>query len=180
MDIFAHGLWATAAAIGVKRKAPVRIRVGWAAWWGVFPDLFAFTIPFTVMIWHRLLDSAATDVPHGLPHLSLAWQLYQFSHSLVIFAAVFGVVRLLAGRPVLELLTWPLHILLDIPTHTLRFFPTPFLWPISSFKASGISWATPWFMLLNYGALATVFLLLWWTGRRKVGLRPEVETGSRR
>lgn len=182
MDIFAHGLWGTAAAIGARRKLPLRIRIGWAAWWGVFPDLFAFTIPFLAMLGRRLTDAPPPPGPHGLPFLSLAWQLYQFSHSLVVFAVVFGLVWRLAGRPVYELLTWPLHILMDIPTHTLRFFPTPFLWPVSSFKASGISWGTPWFMMLNHSSLAAVFLLLWWTGRKRAGrpARPEVEAGSRR
>jgi hypothetical protein len=67
---------------------------------------------------------------------------------------------------VLELLGWVFHILIDIPTHTLRFFPTPFLWPISSYCASGISWANRWFLLANYSALAIVSFLLWRNGRR--------------
>jgi hypothetical protein len=169
MDIVAHGLWAAAAAKGTKRKWRVNVRVAWAAWWGVFPDLFAFTLPLTVMLWYRFTDpaqAAAHAMPHRMPHLTLAWQLYQISHSLIIFLAVFGLVWLVARRPRYELLAWALHILMDIPTHTARFFPTPFLWPISSYRASGISWGNRWFMLFNYGALVLVYFLLWRSRRR--------------
>jgi hypothetical protein len=160
MDIFAHGLWTAAAATGANRKLHTKIRAGWAAFWGVFPDLFAFTLPFCVLVWQKISGPAQAG-PRHIPHLPLAWQLYQISHSLVTFSAVFGIVWLIARRPVLELLGWPLHILIDMPTHSARFFPTPFLWPVSSYRVSGISWANPWFMLVNYSALATVYFLLW-------------------
>jgi hypothetical protein len=166
MDIVSHGLWSAAAAIGARRKLPAKIKVRWAAWWGVFPDLFAFTVPVGLGLWQRITSGAVpVGGPRGMPHMSLASDLYRVSHSLVIFAAVFGLVWLVARRPVLELLAWLLHVLMDIPTHTLRFFPTPFLWPISSFRASGISWGNRWFMLSNYSALAVVYLLLWLTRR---------------
>ena len=163
MDIFAHGLWATAAARGTNRKIERRIRLGWAAFFGMFPDLFAFTVSFLTIFWLRM-----NGVPvHGHPGLGSAWQLYQISHSLFVFSAVFGLVWLIRRRPTLALLGWPLHILIDIPSHTLRFFPTPFLWPVSSYYFDGISWANRWFMLVNYSAIAAVYLVLWWTGRRR-------------
>lgn len=167
MDIFAHGLWTAAAARGANKKAARRIRVGWAAFFGAFPDLFAFTIPFCVVLWGRLTGAIeAVPQPRSLPHFELASQLYQISHSLFTFAAVFGLAWLVARRPVLELLGWPLHILIDVPTHTLRFFPTPFLWPVSYYRFSGISWGNRWFMLSNYSALVIVYVLLWRSSRR--------------
>ncbi|MGC9971342.1 MAG: hypothetical protein ABSE56_12215 [Bryobacteraceae bacterium] len=169
MDIFAHGLWAAAAARGVNRKAPRRLRVPWVAFFGVFPDLFAFSVPVMLMLWLRLTGGVgALPGPRHMPFRDLAWQLYRISHSLIIFAAVFGIVWLLARRPVLELLGWPLHILIDIPTHSLRFFATPFLWPLSDYRFNGISWANRWFMLSNYTALVIVYILLWRTSRRSV------------
>ncbi len=108
---------------------------------------------------------------HGRPGLGLAWQLYQISHSLFVFSAVFGIVWLIRRRPVLEMLGWPLHILIDIPSHTLRFFPTPFLWPVSSYHFDGISWGNRWFMLVNYSAIAAVYLALWWTGTNRIRAR---------
>jgi hypothetical protein len=67
---------------------------------------------------------------------------------------------------VIEMLGWALHILIDIPTHSLRFFATPFLWPLSDYRFNGISWGNRWFMLANYTALAIVYILLWRTSRR--------------
>ena len=169
MDIFAHGLWAAAAARGVNRKAPRRLRVPWVAFFGVFPDLFAFSVPVMLMLWLRLTGGVgALPGPRHMPFRDLSWQLYRISHSLIIFAAVFGIVWLLARRPVLELLGWSLHILIDIPSHSLRFFATPFLWPLSDYRFNGISWANRWFMLSNYTALLIVYILLWRTSRRSV------------
>jgi len=91
--------------------------------------------------------------------------LYDPSHSLVVFLSVFALTWLIFGRPVWVLLGWALHVLMDIPTHSARY-PTPFLWPISSFRIIGIAWYQRWFMLLNYTALAAVFLLLWIARRR--------------
>lgn len=161
MDIFAHGLWAAAVASGAKKIPGVRIRTAWTAGWGMFPDLFAFTLPVTLRIGQRL--AGHSGAPH---HAEWVWQLYQISHSLIVFGLVFGLAWMVARRPVIELLGWLLHILIDIPTHSLRFFPTPFLWPVSSYQFDGISWANRWFMLCNYSALALVYFALWRSGRR--------------
>jgi hypothetical protein len=137
------------------------------AFFGVFPDLFAFTIPVCLLLWARLTGSLEA-MPQGrhLPHFELAGQLYRISHSLFIFAAVFGLVWLIARHPVLELLGWLLHILIDIPTHSLRFYATPCLWPVSSYRFDGIPWGNRWFMLANYTALLVVYILLWRNSRR--------------
>lgn len=55
---------------------------------------------------------------------------------------------------------WAIHILIDIPTHSDKFFPTQFLWPLSNYKFYGIIWATPWFMIINYGALVIAFFIV--------------------
>jgi hypothetical protein len=170
MDIFAHGLWAGAAAIGANRKLRTPVRPLWVVLWGVFPDLFAFTVPLALVIWQRVADppqAVAEAGRHSMPHLSLAWDLYQVSHSYVVFGAAFALVWFFRKRPVLEMLGWALHVTIDIPTHTTRFFPTPFLWPVASFHASGISWGNRWFMIANYSALAFAYLLLWITRRRE-------------
>jgi membrane-bound metal-dependent hydrolase YbcI (DUF457 family) len=90
-------------------------------------------------------------------------RLYLFSHSLVIFALVYGAVWLLWRRPVLVMLAWPLHILMDIPSHRAGRYGTPFLWPLSSYRFNGASWGQRWFFILNYSALtaAYVALLVW-------------------
>lgn len=145
MDVFAHALWAAAAARAGKEKAAPEIRLRWAAAFGVFPDLFAFALPVVAAF------------PHHPDH-GLAWRLYQLSHSLFVFAAAFGLVWWFRGRPLYEMLGWLLHILIDIPSHTTAFFPTPFLWPVAHYYVNGISWANRVFMLVNYSAIALAYM----------------------
>lgn len=179
MDIFAHGLWAGAAykAANLKHTKPFSVRL--AAWWGVFPDLFAFTIPFVWLLWSVIAgDMSLGDLPRAphhdiepsprdtLPVFVLADALYHVSHSAVIFFLIFGLVWTLARRPVWELGGWLIHIVLDVPTHSYAFFPTPFLWPLSEWKFDGLSWGTPWFMVFNYSALLLVYGILWLKRKR--------------
>lgn len=165
MDTLAHGLWATAAATAANPRLAKPLRLRWVALWGVLPDLVAFGPRFAVMIWLRYASDTPVAEPHirpglddGQPLLLRSWDLYQYSHSFVIFAAVFALVWIIRRRPCWVLLAWPLHILIDIPTHTTRFFATPFMWPLSSYQFNGISWGQKWFMILNYGALAASYL----------------------
>lgn len=86
-------------------------------------------------------------------------QLYRLTHSLVIFAAASFILWLMFRRPLGEFSAWGLHILFDIPTHSYRFFPTPFLWPVSDFHVHGRSWASPWIFFPN--ALVLILLYGW-------------------
>lgn len=170
MDIIAHGLWSGAVYQAVKRKTKKPLNIGWAVFWGIFPDLFAFAIPFIWIWWSRFFGNAAFSFPRpgiseppvlNSPPFLLAEKLYAISHSAIVFLVVFGIVYVIVRRPVWELGGWLFHVLIDIMTHTYRFFPTPFLWPISTFKLSGISWGAPWFMALNYGSIAVVYFFLY-------------------
>lgn len=176
MDIFSHGLWAGAAAKAAnvsektQRFTKRHISVWWTALWGVFPDLFAFTIPFVWILWQTATGQASFEAfrpphepaqPNSFPVFALASSLYNISHSIIVFSVLFGIVFLIFKRPVWEMTGALIHILSDIPTHSYSFFPTPFLWPISDFKVNGISWGTPWFMFFNVGALIFVYTLLY-------------------
>ena len=166
MDIFAHGLWAGAAA-AVGNRAGAKVRVRWFIWWGVFPDVLAFGLPALVGLWLRVAGGAGYEgTMHGgrLPHVHLGLPLYQIGHSLVVFAVVFGVSAIVARRPVVGLLGWPLHIVIDMATHSHRYYATRFLWPLSDYGFDGIPWWTPWFHWCTYGALAVVYLLFWRIG----------------
>ncbi len=77
---------------------------------------------------------------------------------------MFGVTTILARRIVFELLGWLLHILIDIPTHSFRYYATRFLWPLSDFRIDGIAWWTPWFWGVTYGALVLVYFAIWRKG----------------
>ena len=171
MDIFSHGLWAGAAykAVNKKVKKPLDVRL--AAFWGIFPDLFAFTLGFIWLFGNLIFGNLHfSDLPRPggiepapqdtLPIFRLTSLLYSISHSAVIFVIVFGIVFFIFKRPIWELGGWLIHILLDIPTHSYQFYPTPFLWPLSGWKFNGLSWGTSWFLILNYAAISLAYLLL--------------------
>lgn len=170
MDIFSHGLWAVAGGKFLEKKIKRPLNTWLVAWWGIFPDLFAFTVPF---IWVAV-EFIAGDIPlnkiprpqEGEPPVflnstkvfQLATSLYNVSHSLFIFGGSFFVAWWLLKRVPWEMFGWLLHVLIDIPTHPYNFFPTPLLWPVSVWKFShGFSWGTTWFMALNITCLILVY-----------------------
>jgi hypothetical protein len=167
MDIFAHGVWSAIAA----KKADKKLNISKFIFFGIFPDLFAFTLPFIILFYNYLTGAIPLVFPthltlEGFPH-SLSWAfnlikyLYPLSHSLIIFAVIFFLVRLILGRYVWEMLGWGFHIIIDIFTHSASFFPTPFLYPVSNFKfVYGVAWSAPWFMIVNYGAMLVAFYLI--------------------
>ncbi len=175
MDIFAHSLWTYAAAHAanskLREKNRKQLNVWWATFFGVWPDLFAGAVPFVWIFWSFVTGSLSSSMfmnvrlgEHVSPQLTSifgVWSsLYHWSHSIIIFLIVFGLVWLVARRPILELFGWLLHILIDIPTHSTDFFPTPFLWPLSNAHVNGIPWGETWFMILNYSALLVVYIIL--------------------
>lgn len=154
MDVISHGLWGS-IAFGRSRKKSF-----WLAFlFGVLPDALSFG-PFWVAqflsIGNKVRFGPEPPDPRLIPqyvHL-----LYTITHSAIIFLIVFGIVWSLLKKPPLELGAWGLHILFDIPTHSYRFFPTPFLWPISSFTVSGVGWAHPFILGPNIAMLAILYL----------------------
>lgn len=167
MDIFAHTLWSNALAREANKEAEKKnkkfhINVAWTAFWGIFPDLFAFSIPFAI-VFYKIIFGQMSLSSFGSHHgavagFDIAHYLYQYSHSLVVWAVVFLIVWLFFKRPRYELLGWLLHILIDIPSHALSFYPTPFLFPISSYVFPyGVSWSNTWYMIINYSALLFVW-----------------------
>jgi membrane-bound metal-dependent hydrolase YbcI (DUF457 family) len=85
--------------------------------------------------------------------------LYHFTHSFVIFALAFAAVWVFRRKAFLPMLAWPLHIIVDIPTHSTNFFPTPFLWPFfDNLRVDGIPWSHPMIFIPNVVLLAAVYL----------------------
>jgi len=171
MDIFAHGLWTGALYKTLNKKVGKPLKVWPAIFWGTFPDLFAFAPAFIWLSWNLFLGSTnISDLPRPeeiepttrniTPIFRLTSLLYNISHSAIIFLIIFGIVFLIFRRPVWELGGWFIHIVIDIPTHSYRFFPTPFLWPLSEWKISGFPWANPFFLIPNYIAIIIVYFLL--------------------
>ena len=182
MDIFAHGLWTAATAKGynIKKgnKAKNPLKTWLAMVFGVFPDFFAFT-PFFVWYFSAKIFSFIPKVASFRPgeapinHYSLVLSqfthaLYSISHSLFTFIIIFGLVWAIKKRPVWEMLGWLGHILIDIPTHSLAFYPTPFLWPVSNYEFNGYHWADPTFMVINYSLLFLTYISLFWLKRKNI------------
>ncbi|MBI1935835.1 hypothetical protein HYS31_05330 [Candidatus Woesearchaeota archaeon] len=150
MDFFAHGLWTYAIFHKKEYK-------WWAALFGLLPDALSFGLFVTMNI-------LAGNKLNGPPPLStipkFVFVSYNYTHSLVVFGIIFLLICLITKKWLWPLAAWGIHIITDIPTHSTSFFPTPFLWPISSYNFNGISWANGWFMILNYAALMCVFILI--------------------
>ncbi len=167
MDIASHGLWG-GVAFGRKNKKSYWL----AFFFGVFPDLFAFSFGFVQFIVQYTFT--AGDLPilgpaDGYAHIpQYVFSLYNISHSFVTFILVFGLVWLIWKRPVVEMLAWPLHIVVDIFTHSDAFFPTPFLWPISSFHVNGIPWGNPVIFFPNVILLALAY---YWFFKKRGGFK---------
>jgi len=141
MDIFAHGFWSYI----IFNKS----RYLWLALlFGLLPDILS---------WGVFMFYPKKGFNWQSPDFSLVpkwvFTLYGITHSLFAIAAVFLVVYLIFRTIPIFLLAWPVHVLIDIPTHTKNFLPTPFLWPFSSWAFPGISWGTKWFMLANYSLI---------------------------
>jgi hypothetical protein len=191
MDTLAHGLWATAAAKAINVREPRTLKTGQMALWSIVPDLFSFIPVIVWMIWQMSYNGVAfSDIPRPefmtaverdkIFILRLSQILYHISHSIVIFLGLFILTWLFrryqsgrtaeysfgGGRPYFEMTGWLLHILLDIPTHSDKLYPTPFLWPLSGYYFNGSSWGTMRFMLGNYLCLLAAFIALRLAGRR--------------
>ncbi len=177
MDIFAHGLWTGVSYGALKRNTRRPINLWLAVFWGVIPDIFAFTAPLVYMFWAVVFGgwnleeffghARIEPVAHEFPLYLLTNILYGISHSLIVFVLVFIVVALVRKKVMWELGAWFLHILIDIPTHSYAFFPTPFLWPILDFRVNGFAWSDPRFMAINYTLIAISLLAQYLTRHRK-------------
>lgn len=165
MDILAHGLWG-----GVGFYPQGAKKFGQAFLVGMAPDLVAFgLLHLSRPEWLKMRLAGEISGPPPLEMIpGYVFQAYNLSHSLVIWAGVFGLVWFLSRNPPWVLLAWGLHVVCDIPTHNSGYFPTPYLWPLPTPLVEGISWSEPWFMASNYSALLAAYLaVFFYTGRKK-------------
>jgi len=170
MDVFSHGLWG-GITVGRSSRKSYWTAVGF----GMAPDVIAFG-PFMVT---RLLNQGTEFFSHlgRRPELATIPQyvhsVYSVTHSMVVFATAFAIVWAIRRKPMVEMLAWGLHICMDIPTHGDRFFPTPFLWPVSDFHVNGTPWSSPYIFFPNWGLLVILYA---WFFYRKARLKRQKET----
>lgn len=162
MDIFSHMLWG-GLVFGRKTKKSYWL----AAFFGVLPDLLSFGI-FTIAGILGIIKLPHFSSTPPDPALIPAWvgQLYNPTHSLVVFVLIFALVWLIFKRPVWEMGAWGLHVFMDIFTHSYKFFPTPFLWPVSQFKVNGIPWSSPIIFIPDIILLAVLYIWFFIAKRR--------------
>jgi membrane-bound metal-dependent hydrolase YbcI (DUF457 family) len=153
MDIISHGLWGS-IAFGRKNKKSF-----WTTFLiGIAPDMLSFGLFFAAVI---LGIYPSPDFRAGPPPTAMIpnyiSSIYNVTHSLIIFALVFFIVWLISKKPYLPLFAWGLHVFIDIFTHSYEFFPTPFIWPISSYKFNGTNWGEPIIFIPNLLLLAILY-----------------------
>ena len=147
MDTLAHAFW---SYIIFHQSEYVWL----AVLFGVLPDLLSWTV-FMFFPKKKGFDWKKPDFS-----LFPKWifTLYGITHSLFVIAFVFSIVFLIFQKLPIYLLAWPIHVLMDIPTHRKDYLPTPFLWPFSKYAFPRISWGTKKFMITNY-SLMILFLI---------------------
>ncbi|QGU00399.1 hypothetical protein SYNTR_1805 [Candidatus Syntrophocurvum alkaliphilum] len=141
-DVISHGLWG-GALFGWRKN------YWWAFGFGVMPDILTFG-PYAI---YRLLSG---DLAYGRPAIGdyppWLFTMYDITHSLIIAGIIVFILFKLVPPIGYASLAWILHILMDIPSHSHDYFPTPFLYPISDFTVDGFysiyMWGVNWFLLI--------------------------------
>ncbi len=161
MDVVSHGLWG-GLAFGNKNR-----RDYWLAFmFGVLPDVLSFGIFLIAQIIGIQPRIEWADRPINADIPTYVHILYNYTHSFIIFAAVFLLLWLILKRPYIPLLAWGFHIILDIFTHSDSFFATPFLWPLSDFKINGTPWSHPLIFFPNW-ILIIISYSFWYIHKKK-------------
>jgi hypothetical protein len=159
VDILSHGLW---GGIAFGRSSRPSFWLAFVI--GLAPDLLSFGILWIAV---ALGMAEKPDFSYGTPPESTIPQyvhaLYEVTHSFVVFLLVFLLAWYLRKRPQWELAAWGLHVLVDVPTHSYAFFPTPVLWPLFNWKFDGWQWMTPAILIPNYVLLALLYA--WFASR---------------
>ena len=176
MDIAAHALWAGAGALLARRRFDIKPgTVVATVVLAAIPDL-VHLLP--VLSWILFGDGTAQALrgyvlatPGHEPWMP-AWvvlashHLHCTMHSAVVAGAATLLSWLVMRGVWFPLWGWWSHVLIDVPTHSADFYPTPVLYPISERSFNGIAWNTAWFMAVNYAALAAVWGFIVWSRRR--------------
>ena len=150
MDVFSHGLWGGLLLGRSNKKLFI-----WSFIFGIAPDLITFGWFFIFNFnksyqKHTINNQIITDIPNYI------FELYNLTHSLIPILTVIAIIFVWQKKIIMPLLAWPLHILMDIPTHSLNFFPTPFAWPLFDLKINGIPWSHPLIFIPNWIALIII------------------------
>lgn len=182
MDLVAHTLWAGAITVLVARRRIVARRVVAATIaLAALPDLLQFLpvlgwVLFGDGSWAALATHAAA-LPGQEPKMPAfiefaSHHLHCITHSAVVAGTVSLALWAATRSLWIPLLGWWSHILIDVFTHSADFYAVPVLYPITYRGLNGIAWNQPWFMVLNYAALALFWAWAWRSCAGSSGGRP--------
>jgi hypothetical protein len=170
VDIVAHGVWTGIGVVLARRRRPISRRTAAATVaLAVVPDL-AQLAPLLVLAitsgQFDVLRAYATALPGGEPALPpLVAELAHHLHCVLHSAVVAGLVTLLVlwrhRRLWFPLWGWWSHIVIDVFTHSADYYPVPVLYPFTQRGFDGLAWNTPWFVALNYSAMALALLFIY-------------------
>lgn len=178
MDTFSHAAWGYAALRWRGSKAG---RIG--ALLGAAPDLLFF-IPLQIetfvkdgrpsMLVPRDPGIWRSDGPPLPPDLARAYHdYYVYTHSLVVLAAVLGLLLVIKKRHWLWFaIPYAFHIMLDLFTH--ERYLTPIFFPLSDWTFSGLAWSDLRIYVPNLIALALVYTWIWRRYRPRGERPPEI------
>ncbi|MBM3149264.1 MAG: hypothetical protein FJZ88_04445 [Chloroflexi bacterium] len=161
MDFVSHGLWG-GIAFGRRSRRVFLVAAGIS----LLPDVLTEGL-FAALYLMNIGGMPGWE--HGHPNITAyplwAQILYNAAHSLVVFTLGFLLIWALVRKPVWIAGAWGLHILIDIPTHSMELFPTPFLWPLSELRVDGVDWSNPIVLGVNVILLGAAYWL--WLRNRK-------------
>ena len=159
MDTLSHALWGKGLFAYRKYR--------WYSFlFGALPDLFSFGIYFIHSIFFSSSPVMGRPTRSEIPEW--VYSLYDISHSLVIASIIIFIAYKINKEFAFPMLAWPAHIILDFFTHSIEFFPTPILWPISDFKFDGIPWSNPIIFFTN---VLLIFLLFIYRRKKSNSLK---------
>jgi len=148
MDTLSHTLWG-GGLFGFRGHIKL------ALLFGAFPDLVSFGLWLPGHVFEN-------GIGNGPPDLALlpGWLFvsYDVTHSLLVAGAAVALAALWRRDIAFAMLSWPFHILLDVPFHAAEFFPTKIFWPLSDWIFDGIHWMNPWVWYSNLAGLAVLYL----------------------
>jgi membrane-bound metal-dependent hydrolase YbcI (DUF457 family) len=163
MDFVSHALWG-GVSFGRKNKRTYLLAAGIS----ILPDILTEGLFFGLYLLHiGNMPGWQNGHPNITDYPAFAQNLYNITHSLIIFAVVFALVWVLNKKPIWITAAWGLHILIDIPTHSLALFPTPFLWPLSNLRVDGIGWDNPLILGIDMLLLTASYMLWFLPGYRR-------------
>ena len=139
----------------------------WASFlFGALPDLSSFGLYFLVQFFSNL-----NGLKFGRPSIEEIpiWvvELYNISHSLITAFIFIAIVYFAKKNLAWPMLAWPVHIIVDLFTHSIEFFPTPIFWPLSNYRFDGVPWSNIYVFITN---IILIFLIFFY--RRIINTKP--------